>query len=374
MKAISGLAALLPAALIAASNPHLVLVEAESFDYTGGWVIDQQFVDQMGSAYLLAHGMGTPVGDAHTDVTIPEAGNYRVWVRTKDWVAQWNALGAPGGFEVHVDGKPLATTFGTEGAKWHWQDGGTVRLAKGKIALALHDLTGFDGRCDAILFASDMSLQPPDEGPVLAAFRKKALNLPDTPQDAGSFDLVVIGGGMAGSTAAVAAARLGLKVALIQDRPLLGGNTSSDVRVGLGGAINLPPYPAIGVVVAELDPGHHGNAQPAANYDDEKKLGVVRAEKNIKLFLNTRAFAVEKQGNRIAAVVARDVMSSRELRFRAPLFADCTGDGTIGWPKVAEAVKALKNPPAAVLEIMNNLGDTPATIPERIKASFDRLA
>ena len=50
------------------------------------------------------------------------------------------------------------------------------------------------------------------------------------------------------------------------------------------------------------------------------------------------------------------------------------GDGTIEWPQVAEAVKALKNPPAAVLEIMDNLGDTPATIPERIKASFDRLA
>jgi sugar phosphate isomerase/epimerase len=50
------------------------------------------------------------------------------------------------------------------------------------------------------------------------------------------------------------------------------------------------------------------------------------------------------------------------------------GDGTIGWPKVADAAKALKNPPAAVLEIMDNLGDTPATIPERVKASFDRLA
>lgn len=331
MKVIFGLALLLPAALMAASHPALVLVEAESFDYTGGWVIDQQFVDQMGSPYLLAHGMGTPVADAHTEVTVPEAGTYRVWVRTKDWVAQWKAPGAPGRFQVEVDGKPLGATFGTEGAKWHWQDGGTVRLAKGKMTLALHDLTGFEGRCDAILFASDTSLRPPDEGPVLAAFRKKALNLPNSPQDAGSFDLVVIGGGMAGSTAAVAAARLGLKVALIEDRPILGGNTSSDVRVALGGAINLPPYPAIGVVVAELDPGHRGNAQPAANYDDEKKLGVVQSEKNIRLFLRTRAFGVEKQGNRIGAIVARDVTSSRELRFRAPLFADCTGDGTIGY-------------------------------------------
>ena len=95
---------------------------------------------------------------------------------------------------------------------------------------------------------------------------------------------------MAGSATAVAAARLGLRVALIQDRPVLGGNTSSDVRVSLGGAINLPPYPSIGIVVAEMDPGHAGNAGPAANYDDEKKLGVVKAEKNVRLFLNTRAY------------------------------------------------------------------------------------
>ena len=112
---------------------------------------------------------------------------------------------------------------------------------------------------------------------------------------------------------------------------MLGGNNSSEVRVHLGGGINLPPYPAIGNVVKELDSGKQGNAQPAANYDDEKKLGVVRAESNIKLFLNTRAFRVEKSGNRIAAVIARDVMTGREYRYTAPLFADCTGDGTIGF-------------------------------------------
>lgn len=319
------------AALSAAAVPQTILIEAESFDYTGGWVIDQQFSDQMGSAYLLAHGMGAPVGDAHTSITVPEPGTYRVWVRTRDWVAPWNAPGAPGKFQVLVNGKALGATFGTEGAKWHWQDGGAIRLAKGKAELALHDLTGFEGRCDAILLTSDAALKPPDEGAVLAAFRRKALNLAASPAEAGAFDLVVVGGGMAGSTTAVAAARLGLKVALIQDRPILGGNTSSDIRVALGGAINLPPYPSIGVVVAEMDPGKTGNAQPAANYDDERKLAVVKAEKNVKLFLNTRAYSVEKEGNRIKAVLARDVMTSREIRFPAPLFADCTGDGNIGF-------------------------------------------
>src|ERR1035438_333756 len=125
---------------MAASNPHLVLVEAESFASLGGWVIDQQFTDQMGSPFLLAHGMGTPVEHARTDPVIPAAGTYHVWVRTRDWVAEWKAPGAPGRFKLEVNGKTLAATFGTEGDKWHWQDGGNVELPQGKIALALHDL------------------------------------------------------------------------------------------------------------------------------------------------------------------------------------------------------------------------------------------
>ena len=320
------------AALLASSDSPLVLVEAESFSDTGGWVIDQEFADQMGSAFLLAHGMGAPVSDAHTDVVIPEAGTYRVWVRTRDWVGPWKAPGAPGRFNLEVNGKSLETTFGTEGEMWHWQDGGNINLPKGKVALALHDLTGFEGRCDAILFAADTSLRPPDDGAVLAAFRKQALGLGPVPEDVGPFDLVVVGGGMAGCAAATSAARLGLKVALIQDRPVLGGNSSSEIRVPPVGDINLPPYPALGNVVAELDAGHPGPNMPSAGlYGDERKLDVVRAEKNISLFMNTHAFAIEKQGNTISAVLARDVMTSRELCFRAPLFADCTGDGDIGY-------------------------------------------
>ena len=314
--------------LTAAQTP--VLVETESFEYPGGWVVDQQFIDQMGSAFLLAHGMGTPVSDAHTTVEVRAAGTYRVWVRTRDWVAPWKAPGAPGRFQVMVNGSALKTTFGTEGAAWHWQDGGTVKLGRGRVELRLHDLAGFEGRCDAILLA-DPSFRPPGDGLALAAFRKQTLGIAAAPASAGEFDFVVMGGGMAGTAAAIAAARNGLKVALIQDRPVLGGNNSSEVRVHLGGGINLAPYPALGNVVKELDSGRQGNAQPAANYDDEKKLGVVRAERNIRLFLSTRAVRVEMRGSRIAAVIAVDIPSGKEYRYAAPLFADCTGDGTIGF-------------------------------------------
>lgn len=309
-----------------------VLIEAESFDQPGGWVVDQQFMEQMGSPFLLAHGMGVPVNDATTTVRLPKAGTYRVWVRTRDWVAPWKAKGAPGRFQVLLNGKLLGATFGTSGAAWRWQDGGTIEAAGARATLTLRDLTGFDGRCDAILLSADLEYKPPDSGEPLVRLRRRLLGFAAEPQSAGEFDLVVVGGGMAGSAAAISAARHGLKVALIQDRPVLGGNNSSEVRVHLGGEINQPPYPALGMVVDELDPKRgKGNAAPASNYDDEKKLGVVRAEKNITLFLNTRATGVRMDGRRIAAVLATNIVTGRELVYSAPLFADCTGDGSLGY-------------------------------------------
>ncbi len=317
--------------LYSAAGAQTILLEAESFEDPGGWVVDQQFMDQMGSPFLLAHGLGVPVKDTVTKVRFPSTGKYRIWVRTRDWVAPWKAPGAPGGFQLLIDGKPIETIFGTEGADWHWQDGGTVEIRNKQATIALHDLTGFEGRCDAVVFSSDANFKTPNDGEGLRSFRRKLLGLPDAPEDAGRYDLVVVGGGIAGTCTAVSAARLGLQVALIQNRPVLGGNNSSEVRVHLNGKINLPPYPALGNVVKELDSGKRGNAQPASNYDDKKKLRVVQAEKNIRLFLNTHACKVEKKGNRITAVFAKNIVTGKDLRFAAPLFADCTGDGTIGF-------------------------------------------
>ena len=317
--------------IVSTAAASTVLVEAESFTNLGGWVVDQQFMDKMGSPYLLAHGLGQPVKDAAITVEFKKTGKYSVWVRTRDWVAPWKVPGAPGRFQLLVDGKPLKTIFGTKRAKWHWQDGGAVKITNRQVKIALHDLTGFEGRCDAIVFTTDTNFRPPNEGEGLNGFRRKLLGLPDTPEAAGKYDLVVVGGGIAGTCTAVSAARLGLKVALIQNRPVLGGNNSSEVRVHLNGKINLPPYPALGNVVRELDSGKRGNAQPASNYDDQKKLRVVQAEKNIRLFLNTHANKVEKKGSRITAIIAKNIITGRKLRFEAPLFADCTGDGTIGY-------------------------------------------
>ncbi len=126
--------------------------------------------------------------------------------------------------------------------------------------------------------------------------------------------------------------RLGLKVALIQDRPVLGGNSSSEVRVWIQGRTNLGPYPRLGEIVRELNPKPPRRSPDTKEaMGDDVKLGVAQAEKNISLFLNHHAFKAEMDGKRIAAVVAKNVMTSQEVRFEGRLFADCTGDGTIGF-------------------------------------------
>lgn len=319
--------------LLTFSHAQQVFLEAEQFTQTGGWDVDQQFMELMGSSYLLAHGLGTPVKDATTEAKFPTAGKYRVWVRTRDWVAPWNAPGAPGKFQLLVNGTPLKTTFGTTGADWHWQDGGTVEVGS-TAQIALHDLTGFEGRCDAVLFSKDLAFTPPNEFNALQTFRRKALGLSNEPTDGGTYDLVVVGGGVAGTSTAVSAARNGLKVALIQDRPVLGGNASSEVRVWPEGHTKQKPFVHVGDIVEEICPPKSkasGNARGGAVYDDARKLRVVRDEPNITLMLEQRVFAVQSKDKRIVSVTAQHIVSAKWTKVRGKFFADCTGDATVGF-------------------------------------------
>ena len=82
-----------------------LFVEAESFSDKGGWVVDQQFTDLMGSPYLLAHGPGRPVADATTHLSCPTAGRYYVWARVRDWVPKYH----PGRYDLLVNGQKLMT-------------------------------------------------------------------------------------------------------------------------------------------------------------------------------------------------------------------------------------------------------------------------
>jgi hypothetical protein len=211
--------------------------------------------------------------------------------------------------------------------------GGWKAADDDNTSVALHDLTGFEGRCDAILFSRDDKFVPPNEGKELDALRAKLLGWTNEPADGGEFDFVVVGGGIAGTAAAISAARNGLTVALIQDRPVLGGNGSSEVRVWPEGKTNFPPYPRVGDVVSELVRARtvtDGNAKTGDVYDDQRKLELVRGEPKITLMLNQRVNQAEAEEGAVKSVVAQHTHSGRRARVSGRLFLDSTGDGVLG--------------------------------------------
>jgi len=133
--------------------------------------------------------------------------------------------------------------------------------------------------------------------------------------------------------AAISAARHGLKVALVQDRRVLGGNNSSEIRVPIEGKGNFEPYPRIGDVVNELMPKNSeywGLQNTGEIYEDSRRVDALRAEKNISLILGHRVISVEKKKGRIRGIIAQDVRSGKRVFIQGRLFADCTGDGGVG--------------------------------------------
>ena len=151
------------------------------------------------------------------------------------------------------------------------------------------------------------------------------------------FDLVVIGGGMAGVCCAITAARQGIKVALIQDRPVLGGNASSEVRLWVLGATshmgNNNRWSREGGVIDEiLVENTFRNKEGNPVLFDMVLVDKVLAEKNIELFLNTIVFDIEKSDEKtIALVKAFNPQNQTEYTFKAELFADCSGDGIVSY-------------------------------------------
>ena len=312
-----------------------VLVEAESFGEKGGWVVDQQFMDQMGSPFLLAHGFGKPVADAVTTVEFPKGGTWQLWVRTRDWCKPDSAVDGPGAFRVTVGGA-AAGRFGVGGSgAWEWWKGPAVSVKAGANEIRLIDETGFEGRVDALFFAADGETPPADW-----VARKRLLGLPETAPDAGEFDFVVVGGGYAGMCAAVAAARQGVKTAILQDRPVFGGNGSGEVRVGPIGGLDLPPFPKNSDLMHEIAEVS-GSGPASGGVRPRPKDGAVdrwmRRERNLTCFTSTRGVAVETNADgTVAAVIGRHIETGRELRFPAKFFCDATGDAWLALAAGAE--------------------------------------
>ncbi|WP_314146871.1 FAD-dependent oxidoreductase [uncultured Leifsonia sp.] len=150
-----------------------------------------------------------------------------------------------------------------------------------------------------------------------------------------STDVVVIGGGLAGVSAAVAAARLGSSVALITNRPVLGGNSSSEVRVWVVGATahGTQRFSRETGIMGELFlENQYRNAEGNPHYWDQVVLDLVRAEPNLTLHLNTdvRTVRMHEDRHAIRSVTGWTMGSELQTTFEAPVFLDCTGDGLIG--------------------------------------------
>ncbi|WP_017446898.1 FAD-dependent oxidoreductase [Gayadomonas joobiniege] len=150
-------------------------------------------------------------------------------------------------------------------------------------------------------------------------------------------DLVVAGGGLAGVCCAITAARAGKKVVLVQDRPVLGGNASSEVRLWALGATshmgNNNRWSREGGVINEimLDNLNRNSAGNPLIFDSIL-IDKVHQEKNIQLLLNTAALYVEKKEARlIKSLQAFCSQNSTRYNLQAPLFADCTGDGLLAF-------------------------------------------
>lgn len=147
-------------------------------------------------------------------------------------------------------------------------------------------------------------------------------------------DLCVVGGGMAGLCCAIAAARHGIKVILVQDRPVLGGNASSEIRMWIGGAYrsgkNCPPDVREGGILEEIMLENFYR-NPSLKYPiwDSVLYEKAMAEENLTLLLNTSCFDATMDGNRIVRIKAWQSNAETFHEIEATYFADCSGDSIL---------------------------------------------
>jgi hypothetical protein len=152
-------------------------------------------------------------------------------------------------------------------------------------------------------------------------------------------DVCIAGGGLAGVCAALAAARHGARVVLLQDRSRLGGNSSSEVKMHVVGANSHRGRPGWreGGIIEELRLADAaGNPQRCWEPWDLLLYDKVVSEPNITLLLETALYAAVKKGEAIESIMARSDRSEHLYRVRAPLFVDATGDSRLGLEAGAE--------------------------------------
>lgn len=304
-------------------------IDALDFQEKGGWKEDTQYVHLMGSGYLIAADEpGVPVEDAVVRVTIPEDGKYRAWVRDRNWLRRHS----PGTFNLVVNGENNGRILGAMPSdSWLWEIAGDFDLRKGECSIALHDLTGYFGRCAAILLTTDRDYVPPREVERFHRERARIKGLNTGITFGGDYDVFVVGGGPAGFPAAVASAREGARTLLIQDRQMLGGNGSSEVGVPFEGASSRYFYSRESGIAEELHRLRDRNPSFVGDWTGAMEE-IAAAEQNLTVICDMHVIDVEKSGETaVTGVKALNIRTLERSRYTGRIFIDCTGDAWLGY-------------------------------------------
>lgn len=153
------------------------------------------------------------------------------------------------------------------------------------------------------------------------------------------YEVVVIGGGMAGVCSAIASARHGAKTALINNRPVLGGNASSEIRMHICGA----DYHGFrqnaretGIIEEILLDNKRVNRSHSFSILDTILWEKTRFQENLDLYLNTHITSLTKKEDKIIKVIGEQLTSEKAFELNGQIFIDATGDGTIAYLAGAE--------------------------------------
>ena len=304
-------------------------IDALEFENRGGWKYDSQFVHLMGSGYLIAADEpGVPVEDATMCVNIPNKDTYRIWVRSRNWLRPH----APGKFSLVVNGKDNGVVLGEQPSDaWVWEIAGDYALEEGKCQLSLHDLTGYFGRCAAIVITNDFDYVPSREIERMYKERARIKGLDCSVKFAGDYDVIVAGGGPGGLPAAVACARQGIKTLLIQNRPMLGGNASTEIGITFDGAEVAHPRARAGGIVEEIHRLRDREEDIIGDWTRAMEQ-LAKDEENLTVLVNAHVTGVQmKDDTTISGVTVLDMNTLLKTSYTARQFIDCTGDGWVGY-------------------------------------------